>query len=199
MSTAILETPVHYVTAPLPLLDRPYTAEELLHFPNDWHYELIEGYLRPMMPTGDAHGTCTAKFSAFITIHVLEKGLGDIFAAESGFIIGQNPDTVKAPDFAFVAKDRLTFVRSQRFVPVAPDLVLETRSPSDRKASIQEKIEEWLAAGVRIVLDLDPAKEELHVYRQNAEPVTLSVEDSFVADDLLPGLVLPLRKVFPPT
>ena len=198
MSIAVGEKPVRYLTAPLPLPDEIYTAEDLLGFPSDWHYELIEGYLRPMpMPTGNPHGRYTALMTLFLMQHIVEKAAGDCFAAESGFLTRRNPDTVKAPDFAFIRKERLTVPQGNGFTTIIPDLVLETRSPSDREAAVQEKVQEWLAAGVQVVLDLDPARETVTVYRANQDPLILSAGDSFTAEEILPGFSLPLRKVFP--
>lgn len=187
------------VTTPHPVWDNQYTAEQLHQFPADWHYELIEGYLRPMMmPTGDMHGSCTALFTAFATLHILEHKAGDVFAAETGFLLSESPDTVKAPDFAYVAKGRMP-THTGKYPKVVPDLVLETRSPSDRKAGVEEKINEWLSFGTKYVLDLDPAKEILIVYRPNEAPLTLTKNDTFTAEGILPGFFLPLTKLFPAT
>lgn len=184
------------VPAPMPRYDKQYTADELLHFPSDWHYELIEGYLRLlMMPTGDLHCSCTMLFGSFVTVYIVSKGLGFVFSSECGFQLADNPDTVKSPDFAFVAKARMPPFTG-KYAKVAPDLVLETRSPSDRKAGIEEKIAEWLSFGVLYVLDLNPAKETLAIHRPGHEPVTLTKTDTFTAEDILPGFALPLTKVF---
>lgn len=194
--TKVLNVPTYRVPMPLPAWDRQYTVAELTQFPPEWHYELIEGYLRPMMmPTGDTHGACTALFTAFVTIYVSEHKLGRVFAAETGFLLAENPDTVKAPDFAFVAKDRMPALTG-KYAKVVPDLVLETRSPNDRKAGVEEKINEWLSFGTSYVLDLNPAKETVMVYRPSEAPLTLTKSDTFTAEDILPGFTLPLTKVF---
>ncbi len=185
------------IPASVPRYDRQYTAEELFHFPVDWHYELIEGYLRLLtMPAGFSHGHFSLLFGTFVMVYVLEKGLGYGVNAETGFLLAENPDTVLAPDFAFVAKEKVVSVTT-KYARVVPDLVLETRSPSDRKAGIEEKIAEWLSFGVLYALDLNPAKETLVVHRPGHEPVTLTKADTFTAEDILPGFALPLSKVFP--
>jgi len=103
---------------------------------------------------------------------------------------------VLAPDFAFVAADRLPPARGRGFVPVTPDLVLETRSPSDRGPAVLTKAQEWLDAGVRIVLDLDPVRRTLTVYRLGVEPVTLTPADALDGYDVLPDFSLPLSRLF---
>lgn len=172
------------------------TADELLAFPSDLHYELIDGRLSPMAPTGDAHGVRTMSLSAYISIYVLNNDLGRCYAAETGFLVARNPDTVLAPDFAFVAKHRLPSSPSMKFVPLAPDLVLETRSPSDRPKAVAAKVARWQSFGVRLVLELDPSARILTVFQFDAEPRTLTLDDSLDGGDVLPGFTLPMRQLF---
>lgn len=180
----------------LPDIQRPYSAEELLRFPASLRYELIKGQLRPMAPTGDFHGSFTYDLGFEIGAFVRQNNLGRCFAAETGFLLRRDPDTVKAPDFAFISRERLTFPRTAGFVPVVPDLVLETRSPSDRNAAVAEKIHEWLDAGVRMALDLDPAKRTLRVYCPGIPPQTLTPNDTLQGGEVLPGFSLPLQRLF---
>ena len=183
-------------TQDAPVMERLYTAEELAKFPSHWRYELIQGKLRKMPPTGESHGSYTADLTIEIGWYVRSNQLGQCYAAEMGFYLSRNPDNVKAPDFAFVAKDRLPAQRGAGYMAIVPDLVLETRSPSDRTAGIRDKINEWLVAGVRMVLDLDPARRVLTVYRPDAEPVTLTETDTLDGGDVLPGFTLPLTRLF---
>jgi Uma2 family endonuclease len=179
-----------------PNLDRLYTADELRAFPRDWHYELIHGRLRSLaMPTSRGHGLQTSRLSARIAVFVDDRGLGETFASETGFLVGRNPDTVKAPDFAFIAANRATSTDATKFVPIIPDLVVETRSPSDRGPAVATKIREWLDAGVRVVLDLDPQTRTLTVHRPEAQSLVLSAGDTLTLDDLLPGFALPLERL----
>ena len=181
-----------------PDLRSTYTAEELFASPSDWHYELIQGKLRSLdMPTGAIHGRVTATFSARVQVFVEDNQLGECFAAETGFLIEQNPDTVLAPDFAFVARAKLPEPLPGGYVRAIPDLVLETRSPNDRPREISEKVREWLVAGVQVVLELNPAKQALTVYRPHADPEILTRESVFDGGTVLPGFTLPLTRLFP--
>lgn len=177
--------------------ERLYTAEDLLAFPSGARYELIDGRLRQMAPTSDEHGSFTMDLSVEIANFVRARDLGRCYAAETGFLLAHDPDVVLAPDFAFVATNRLPAARSRGFVPVAPDLVLETRSPSDRGPAVRAKVQEWLDAGVRVVLDLDPARRILTVYRPGAEPAPLTPADTLDGHDVLPGFSLTLSRLFP--
>jgi Uma2 family endonuclease len=175
---------------------RCFTAEELFSMPNHQVYELIRGELHKKIPTGDNHGSQTAWLSAYISIYVYSQGLGDCFAAETGFLIARDPDTVIAPDFAFILRARLTFPRGGGYVRTVPDMVLETRSPNDRPREVAEKVQEWLDAGAKMVLELNPLKNILTVYRPGAEPLVLGPNDSFDGADILPGFTLPLAELF---
>lgn len=176
---------------------RWFTAEDLEQMPSGLRIELVRGELRKMPPPpGEAHGSTTIRFSTFVTSYVLEHDLGETFAAETGFKIASDPDTVIGPDFAFVAKDRMSTYLNSKVLALAPDLVLETRSPSDRRGRIDGKVQQWLNAGVRLVLELDPTKRLMSVYRPNETPLILSIDDTFFGGEVLPGFTLPIRRLF---
>ena len=89
-------------------LDRPITADELLEMPDDgFRYELVAGELRRRTPAGDAHGEIAATLSGLLFAHVRAHGLGRVYAAETGFRLATDPDTVRAPDVAFVRRERV--------------------------------------------------------------------------------------------
>lgn len=182
---------------------RLYTAEELLEMSTaaiaaESRFELVEGKLIAMPPTSDEHGWSTSDISVAIGHHVRVHDLGRCWAAETGFLLARDPaDTVLAPDFAFVAKARLNYPRAGRgYVPIAPDLVVETRSPSDRLTAMTGKINLWLSFGVQMALLLDPTKRTLTVYAPGAEPLLLTTDDTFSGGDVLPGFALPLVQLF---
>jgi Uma2 family endonuclease len=177
--------------------NRLITAEELEQFPSDFRYELIRGVLREMQPpAGEEHGVLTFELSMHIGRFVKEHKLGRCYAAGTGFITSRNPDTVVAANFTFIAAGRILSPPIEGYVFLAPDIVLETRSTWDRKHDIAEKIERWLAAGVKIVLDLDPAGRQMTVYRPETEPIMLGPDDTFFGAAILPGFSLPIRKIF---
>src|SRR5579872_202073 len=144
------------------------TAEEFARFDPEWRYDLIRGELKPMPPMpGEEHGALAFDFAFEVALFIREHNLGQCYAAETRFLIEHDPDTVLGPDWAFVARTRLPRKRGKGFVPFAPDIVLEVRSPSDRKRDVQEKVALWIAAGVRIVWELNPKSRTLTVHRPN--------------------------------
>src|SRR5579864_2911573 len=126
-----------------------YTADDLTRLTTQGcRYELIRGKLVEMSPPGGLHGSSTDRLAAYVRIHVDEFDLGECFAAETGFLIARDPDTVIAPDYAFIAKERLPDPIPEKYVPVIPDLVIETRSPNDTQNMVMEKVNQWLQLGV---------------------------------------------------
>ena len=147
-------------------------------------------------PPGGQHGAVTNDISAFAAAFAIEHGLGQGFASETGFVIARDPDTVRAPDWAFVRKSRLKGLLSKKHVPVAPDLVLETRSPTDTRPEVAYKIEIWLQAGVTLVWEVDPEAQRVTVHRAGRPPIFLTSSDTLSGEDVLPGFELQLSKVF---
>ena len=176
-----------------------YTARDLERLSDKgYRYELIKGELREMSPTGAPHGKASNRIAFYASGHIYGNDLGEGFAAETGFVTEADPDNVLAPDFAFVAQDRLPDPLPDGFLAVVPDLVVETRSPSDTKRKAIEKAEEWLEAGVRLVWEINPKTRVLTVYRAGRLPLALNPDDILDGEDVLPGFTLPLTLIFPP-
>ena len=112
--------------------------------------------------------------------------------------IEENPDTVLAPDFAFITKDRLQEIPPKGYLRFAPDLVVETRSPSDTQIAFALKIARWLSAGTQVVWALEPANQTISVHRSGVTPLLLTIEDKLTEEHLLPGFSLSLRHLFRP-
>lgn len=185
MATATLEKPA------------VHTAEDLERLSAlGFRYELIKGELRPMAPPGGSHGSTTSRLTIFVGILVIDKDLGETFAAETGFLVGRNPDTTLAPDFAFVSKDRLPNPLPKSYIPVVPDIVLETRSPNDTKKEVADKVALWLELGVRLVWELDPQTRILAVHQNNQMLRFLGENDTLDGGDVLPGLSVPISRLF---
>src|SRR2546426_628725 len=135
------------------------TADELLALPTGMgkRYELIAGELRTMSPAGWRHGEIIANVSELLGVFIRKTNLGRRFGAETGFLLRRDPDTVRAPDFAFIANEHLPKAKpKEAFWPGAPDLAVEVLSPGDTSGEVSEKIEEWLTAGCKAVWVIDP-------------------------------------------
>ncbi len=173
-------------------------AEALAALPADgYQYDLIDGDLHRMSAPEAEHSEVAGEFFRRIANHVVERGLGRVYAAETGFLLGRDPDTVLAPDVAFVRAERLPPPAERRgYLPLAPDLVVEIVSPSDRTGEIQQKVDRYLDAGVRLVWTVDPDARTVAVYRPGHPPLVRHQGDTVDGEDVLPDLHLPVADFF---
>ena len=174
------------------------TARELLNLKEDGNrYELIAGELKKMSPAGSEHGRIAGHIFAKLYNHVQPKNLGQTFAAETGFRIATNPDTVRAPDAAFVSHEQLASVEGTTgYLPLAPDLVVEVVSPTDTFSDVESKAPDWLEAGCKIVIVAEPRTTTLHIYREANKIDVLQVDDVFDAGEVAGGWTLSVRDAF---
>jgi Uma2 family endonuclease len=158
--------------------------------------ELVRGRLVVREPPGTWHGAIAAKLLYYLGDFVYRQGLGLVFAQDTGFKIASDPDSVRAPDVAFVGRERAGLIRARGYAEVAPDLLAEILSPDDAPAEVLGKIADWLAAGTRVVWLVDPQRLEARVYRRDGSLSILRENDSLDGEDVLPGFTCPLRQVF---
>ncbi len=175
-----------------------FDADDLLHLPtNGRRLELVKGKIYEMAPAGARHGSVALRVAARLQIHVDNLGLGQVFAAETGFKLGREPDTVRAPDASFVSSERLPEGDlPDGFLELAPDLAVEVVSLNDRRREILEKALAWLAAGTSEVWVLYPTTRTVTLYRSQDDIQELSEEDDLDGERVLPGFVYPVRLLF---
>lgn len=174
------------------------TADELLRLPRGrFRYELVNGELRSMSPSGFPHGRIAALLTAALVQFVSDRELGVVCAAETGFRLSMNPDTVLAPDLAFISKQRLNQVgESKGYWPGAPDLAVEVLSPGDSTTAVTEKISQWFRFGTKQVWIVNPKQRTATVFRSIENTETFSESDYLEAQDLLPGFRILLKNIF---
>jgi Uma2 family endonuclease len=178
--------------------ERIYTADDLYRMPDDGaRYELVRGELRKTAPAGHVHGRITINFTTPLDRHVRTHKLGSVYAAETGFKLASGPDVVRAPDVAFVRRERVEEVGDvDGYWPGAPDLAFEVVSPHDVYTEVEERVFDWLDAGARMVVVLNPRKRAVTVYRSLNNIVVLTETDTFACDDVVPGFQLSVAEVF---
>jgi Uma2 family endonuclease len=172
------------------------TAEELLRLRTPHQRtELIRGVLVVREPAGYAHGRIAMNVAVKLGVHIERTNAGQLFAAETGFTLARHPDTVRAPDVAFVRRERLLEASTPGFPDLAPDLVVEVLSPDDRPGDVLAKVADWLSAGCLLVWVIDPQRRSARVYRADGSETLLSANDALDGEELLPGFACPLRDV----
>jgi Uma2 family endonuclease len=174
------------------------TADELFEMEKDeYRYELIQGRLKRMAPTGGGHSRIEAGLIARLWLHARTNEYGDVYSSDAGFVFAHNPDTVLSPDAAFLRHDRVPSPEEhERFLTVVPDLAVEIISPSDRMPQVREKAEYYIEAGVRLVWVVNPRNRTVTVYSPDSPPHMLNQDDELDGGDVLPDFHLTVSEIF---
>ena len=172
------------------------TADELMALPDDGNqHELDEGRLVTMPPSSYKSGRVAYRLGSRLAVFIDDHDLGAYTGEGAGLRLAANPDTVRAPDFAFVRRDRLVDT-GRGYFPGAPDLAVEVLSPSDRYAAVARKVRQYLATGVRLVWVIDPEERTVTIHRANGDVEILGEDGVLDGEDVVPGFRLPLSAIW---
>ena len=152
-----------------------------------------------MSPAGGRHGRIAVQVAYLLKTHTDATSQGVVFAAETGFLIHTDPDTVLAPDVAFVSRARFETIEDEaQYVPFAPELAVEVLSPNDRFARVESKAFAWLDAGTKLVLIVDPENESIHAYRSRKRIEVFDRTETINCHDSVAEWTLVVDQVFRP-
>jgi Uma2 family endonuclease len=175
------------------------TADELLARPPDgFVYELIKGELiKVSPPPGHEHGLVAMNIAGPLFEYVKTNNLGNVYAAETGYLLEQNPDTVRAADVSFVSRERIEKAKPvQGYWKGAPDLAVEVISPSDTMGRIEGKVAKWLESGTRMLWVVSPKMRTVTVYRSLSEIMVLTDKDTLDGGDVVTGFQISVAEIF---
>jgi Uma2 family endonuclease len=162
----------------------------------DVDYELDDGRLIVTAPPGDVHGSAQNKFGSALLVQGELRGLGKA-RTEVGLILRRNPDRLVCPDALFVMTGALPVRRSSEgYLETIPELVVEIRSPNDTGPEVQAKVDEYLAAGVRVVWVADPDPQTVTAHRTGQPPQVFRAADVLTIPDVIPGFQTPVADLF---
>ncbi len=186
--------------------EKLYRVADLWEFSHRAEYsgkrlELVEGMIIEMAAAGGKHGMLASRLDRLVGTFVDEHHLGYTMAAETGFILHQDPsgrDTVRAPDVGFVRKERLPDGLPDEYIPLAPDLAVEVVSPHDTASDIHDKVSDYLRFGTALVWVAYP-KSETVVAHTSAGATTLGPDGILDGGDILPGFAIKVREIFEPS
>jgi Uma2 family endonuclease len=175
------------------------TADELASMPDDdLRHELVEGELITMPPASGGHGRIAARIQRQINLFDPDAKLGEAISADTGYMLSRSPDTVRAPDLAFVANKKLKTVQSEYPFPrIAPDLPVEILSPSNTAQEVSRLIDDYLQAGSSLVWVVDPAARSVTVWKPDETAVVLHEDDEIDGGEVLPGFKCRVGEFFP--
>lgn len=177
--------------------DKLWTAADLLTLDEPgWVHEIVRGELVRMTGPGYWHGAIAMRLGLRVARHAEAHGLGMTCAAETGFLLARDPDTVRCPDVAFVCTDRIPAQWTRGYLEGAPDLVAEVASPSDTFAYLHDKALAWLASGSRLVWVVEPEAARVSVYHPGGTIQVLPRDATLTGEHVLPGFALPLGELF---
>lgn len=140
-----------------------------------------------MAPAGFEHGSIGSELLMRLRQFVKANDLGVVVGADTGFVLARDPDLVRSPDVAFVTKHRVAQATIKAFFPGAPDLAVEVLSPSDTIYELGEKIDDFFAAGTRMVWVINPKSKTAGVHRPGLSVEVLHVNDQLSGLDVVPG------------
>ncbi len=171
------------------------TADEFLRMPgSDKWVELVRGEVKRMAPPGGEHGIVQGK--TYFRFEIYAQQHGGAALVESGFMLRRHPDTVRGPDVSYVRPERVPREQIEKFWPGAPDVAVEVVSPDDTAGEVEEKVQEYLAAGSRLVLVVHPRTQTITVYRPDGTASVLRAGDTFDGGEVMPGFTMPVAEVF---
>jgi len=177
----------------------PLTAKQLFRLPglNTKFNELVRGALCVGEPSGGRSAELGARIMVLLGAYVYPRNLGFLTGEAGGYVLARNPDTVRAPDVAFMHRDRVPHSGVPReFIDGAPDLAVEVCSPSDRRKKVLEKVEDYLAAGTRLVWVVDIDQQTVTQYRPGSPPIVMGTDKTLDGEDVVPGFQLPITSLF---
>lgn len=183
--------------------DRGHTADDLweLSHQAEEAYELVAGEFVLMSPTGGLHGYVTMEIGALLRNHVRAHKLGMVTAAETGFILKENPQTVRAPDAAFISQARVPKPLPSKYFNLAPDLAVEVVSPGDTAKDIRERVDDFLNAGTNAVWLIYPGSDSVDIHTLTDKGIlvqTLEADAVLSGDDIVAGFAVQVSDLFPP-
>ena len=150
-----------------------------------------------MTPGGAESSTVGARITVLVGAHVLRERLGHVFNAEGGFRPDPASETVRSPDVAFVRADRFPAgTKPTGFPALAPDLVVEVLSPTDRRTDAIAKCTWWIEVGARLAWLVDPERQAVLAFTADDLPHRLVPGDTLDGGDVIPGLSIPVADIF---
>jgi Uma2 family endonuclease len=172
------------------------SGEDLFEMGDIGRAELVEGKLHLMAPTGYEHGISENRVGSMLREYVDRQRIGEVLTGEVGIYTGRSPDTVRGADVLYISNERFAKVQSESYLDVAPELIVEIISPSDRWSCTMKKLEEYFNIGVKAVWIVEPKNRTVRVYRSPISVERFAEGDTLACEDVLPGFQCSISALF---
>ncbi|HEY0513442.1 MAG TPA: Uma2 family endonuclease [Thermoanaerobaculia bacterium] len=172
------------------------TGEELSRYPDLGPCELVDGRIVPLPPTRPEHGEIELDLGSELRAWARSSGRGRVFGGEVGLYIRRNPDTIRAADLIYVSHERYARWKTSTYFDIAPELVVEVLSPTDRRSDVMAKINDYFSIGVDRVWVVDSKLPCILAHRSMTEVRQFKVGDVLSDEELLPGFRLAVADLF---
>ncbi|HWE04461.1 MAG TPA: Uma2 family endonuclease [Tepidisphaeraceae bacterium] len=169
-----------------------YTPDDILRLEEEGLYELVDGRLVEKSMSSLANETAWI-IGGRLFIYLLEKPLGVIFNEQTFKCFPNDAGGIRRPDLAFVSAEKLPRVEEDGHVTAVPDIAIEVISPNDKIDELEEKIEDYFSAGVKIVWAVNPKFRWVRVHRLDAPLAEFRETDTLTAEPVLPGFAILVR------
>jgi D-threonine aldolase len=178
--------------------EKPNAPEDLLALSKDQRYELLDGQLIELPDLGADGSLVVATVLTLLRQFSYEKKLGAVLGSECAYqIFGANANRVRRPDGAFVRRGRLPDDRAPRgVVRIVPDLVVEVVSPKDSAEDVDQRVTDFLGAGVPLVWVVFPRTKQVHVFHGGRNALRLAATEELTGEEILPGFSCPVGVLF---
>ncbi len=175
------------------------TPEEFLALPDHERFELVDGQLVEAN-VSTLSSWVGGVVHVRLSVHVTSLNLGYVWPADQMYrCFPSDPDKIRKPDVSFIRRERIRLSGADTgYCAVAPDLVVEVLSPNDLAYDIDEKIKEYLEAGVLLVWVVHPVLRMVYVHRANGSVTAVREHEELSGEDVVPGFVCPVGGLFPP-
>lgn len=185
------------VEADVPRDGTRMTLDEFLALPDAPRAELEDGVFEVVPPAGGPHGSVNTRLLSRLAPYVLDRDLGETYDSSTAFVLRVGPPPlVRSPDVSFVRRGKDDPATAPGSVPLAPDLAVETLSPSDRAGKVPRKIKEYFEHGTSLVWLIDPQHRTAAVYTRDGSVRWLRESDSLDGGNVIPGFSVPLAFLF---
>jgi len=177
----------------------PMTAEQYGMLPDlGYPTELVRGQIKVMNQPYPSHGEICAIITTILTNFVRKHKLGRVVGNDSGVVTERQPDTVRGPDISYFSFQRVPPGRLplRGYLDVSPDLAVEVKSFFDRWSEINDKIAEYLKAGVLVVCVVDPDTDSVQVHYPDKPMRVVGRDEELLLPEVLPGFRVTVRELF---